>query len=294
MVSIFTSRNLIYWWVFLTSFVFLQQPTRDLAKNFFRNNQLFTTGSFPFSAAEGITKWIDDRAKQVVTQFQFDPNAIVLKMGNTLLLDGYRVGLLLIVILLILVVRFYARAVSSPAIYDDIAALVVCFFVFHLVAQTMVLIKVPPFGATAARGTTLGNQLIGDRSVWVWFLGIIILAMVLAGKGWADAKVFWKGLLELFFVWLFLIPRAAADFFAAVLETLAAFGSAVQTNVPWATVWAAIGLLLAIYRLYHGVPGSPGARPAPGARPGGAGGGGGGRSAKSPVSSALSKLTGSK
>ena len=50
--------------------------------------------------------WIDDRARQVVVQFQFDPNAIVLKAGGTLILDGYRVGLLLIILLLFLRVMF--------------------------------------------------------------------------------------------------------------------------------------------------------------------------------------------
>ena len=296
MVSIFTSRNLIYWWVFLTSFVFLQQPARDLARNFFRNNQLFSTTSFPFNTADSVTKWIDDRARQVVVQFQFDPNAIVLKAGGTLILDGYRVGLLLIILLLILVVRFYMRALSSPAIFDDIAALVVCFFVYHLVAETMRIIKVPPFGAPAASGLTLGDQAIADRSDWVFFLGAVILLLVIGGRGWVDAQVFWKGLIELFLVWLFLIPGAAAAGFANLLEALAGFGAALQTptNVAWAILWAAIGLLLAVYRLYHGVPGSPGGRPAAGARAGGSGGGGGGGTPRSPVSSALSRLTGGK
>lgn len=290
MISVFTSRNLIYWWVFLTSFVFLQQPARDLAKNFFRNNQLFTTTSFPFSLADGITKWIDDRARQIVVQFQFDPNAIVLKAGNTLILDGYRVGLLMILLLLVLVVRFYMRALSSPAVFDDVAALVVCFFVYHLVAQTMRIIKVPPFGATAASGLTLGEQMITERSNWVFFLGAVIVLLAVGGRGWADARVFWRGLIELFLVWLFLIPGAAAAGFSTLLEALAGFGAALQTptNVAWAILWAVIGLLLAVYRLYHGVPGSPGARPAGGARPPGGGGG----AARGALGSAFSRLTG--
>src|SRR5712692_6747605 len=117
MVSILNSRNLIYWWVFLTSFIFLQQPTHDVAQRFFRDNARFKQESFPFSLAGGLTGWIDDRAKQIVSTFSFDPNVVVIQIQGVKILDGFRVGLILILLLLILAFRFYSRAVDSPAIY---------------------------------------------------------------------------------------------------------------------------------------------------------------------------------
>jgi len=268
MASIFSTRNLIYWWVFLTSFSFLQLPARELAKNL-RNNQLFVSTSFPFNITEGFTHWLDDRTVQIVRAFQFDPNVIVIKTGNTLVLDGYRIGLLLIVLLLVLAVRYYVRAVASPKIYDDILALFICFFVYHLIAQTFKIIKAAPYGGGPA-GLTLGDQLITERSNWVWFLVVVILGMVLGGRGWADAKVFWKGLIELFFVWLFFIPQAAASGFATLLEAFAGFGAALLQPgyMQWAIIWAAIGFLLAVHRLYNAPPAAPRTgKPAGGGKP---------------------------
>ena len=272
MAPIFNTRNLIYWWVFLTSFSFLQLPARELAKNL-RNSQLFVSTSFPFNITEGFTHWLDDRTVQIVRAFQFDPNVIVIKTGNTLILDGYRIGLLLIALLLVLAVRYYVRAVASPKIYDDILALFICFFVYHLIAQTFKIIKAAPYGGGPA-GLTLGDQLITERSNWVWFLVVVILGMVLGGRGWADAKVFWKGLIELFFVWLFFIPLAAASGFATLLEAFAGFGAALLTPgyTQWAIIWAAIGFLLAVHRLYNAPQSAPRAgKPAGGGKPSGGG-----------------------
>jgi hypothetical protein len=273
MASILNARNLIYWWVFLTSFIFLQQPAKDLAKNL-RDSKLFAANSFPFSIAEGFTHWLDDRAVQIVKAFQFDPSVIIIRTGNTLILDGYRVGLLLIVLLLALSVRYYIRALSSPKIYDDIIALFICFFAFHLIAQTLKIIKATPFGGNNAPGITLGDQLINERSNWVWFLVLVILGLVLGGRGWADAKVFWKGLIELFIVWMFFIPQAAAAGFANLLEALAGFGGSLltPTYVSWSRLWAGLGLLLAVNRLYNAPPvGGAGGKPP--AKPAGGGGG---------------------
>ncbi len=236
----FSARNLIYWWAFLTSFIFLQQPTRELARTF-RDAKLFTSEAFPFNLATGITRWLDDRATQIVKAFQFDPNVIVVKLGSTVILDGFRVGIILAVLLLVLAIRYYLRAIASPRVYDDVIAIVIFFFVYHIEAQTLQAIKVP-----------LGTQMVQDRSAWVWFLAFVILAMVLGGRGFHDSRVFWKGVLELFLVWLFLIPQAAAGAFAALLEALANFGQTLQnpSNISIALIWALIGLLAAIRRLY--------------------------------------------
>ncbi|MEP7200242.1 MAG: hypothetical protein ABI874_10515, partial [Chloroflexota bacterium] len=181
MASIFSARNLIYWWMLITSFIFLQRPTRDFAQSL-RDSKIFSTGSPPFNIAAGFINFIDSVAIQIVRAFQFDPNVVIIKINNTLFLDGKGVGLLLILLLLILVVRFYVRAVTSPAIWDDIVALFICFAVYHFIAQTFRFTKFPPFGAAPA-GTTLGDQMVNERSVWVWVLGIVILGMVLGGKG---------------------------------------------------------------------------------------------------------------
>lgn len=287
MASAFSSRNLIYWWVFLTSFVFLQQPAREWARNF-RNSQTFSPNNIPFSLADGITRLIDDCAKQTVAVFQFDPNAVVVRIGNTVILDGTRVGVLLILLLLVLAIRAYTRAVASPHVYDDVIALLIAFFVYHLVAQTLRAIRFAP----NAQGLTLGDQMIRERSTWVWFMAFVVIAMTLGGRGWTNSQVFWKGVIELFFVWLFLIPNAAAANFAALLEALAAFGSALTTttNFTIALIWAIIGLLLAVHRLYTGPPPILVTRPPAGGGGGGgaaraSGGGGGG-------GSLLKRLTG--
>jgi hypothetical protein len=189
-----------------------------------------------------------------------------------LILDGYRVGLLLIVLLLALAVRYYVRALQSPAFFDDILALFITFFAFHLIAQTLKIIKVSPFGGNNPAGLTLGDQLINERSNWVWFLAVVILALAVAGKGWADAKVFWKGLIELFVIWLFFIPQAAAAGLANFLEALAGFGGSLvaPTYVSWSILWAGLGLLAAVNRLYNAPSAAGGAKP-PAKAPGGGG-----------------------
>lgn len=236
----FSSRNLIYWWAFLTSFIFLQSMARDLAKSF-RDNRLFNPESFPFSLASGMTRWIDDRTAQLVKGFSFDPNAVVVKLGNALILDGFRVGVILSLIVLLVAIRYYIAAMISPRLYDDIIALIIFFFVYHLEAQILVAIKVP-----------FGTQMAQDRATWVWFMGIVVLAIMLGGRAFNDSRVFWKGLFELFVVWLFLIPDAAAGAFAATLDSLANFGAAllIPSNISISVVWALIGFLLAAYRIY--------------------------------------------
>ncbi|MBI5878954.1 MAG: hypothetical protein HZB53_14990 [Chloroflexi bacterium] len=263
MSTVFSARNLLYWWVFLTSFIFLKTPATDLAKNL-RNNQMFAQGAFPFSIAEGFTRWFDDRATQIIKAFQFDPNVVVVKTGNTLILDGYRVGFLLILVFLLLAVRYYMRALNSPNIYDDLLALVICFFVYHLIGQTLRIIKMGPIGP-AGVGVTLGDQMINERSNWVWLLGLVILGMAIGGRGWADAKVFWRGVIELFGVWLFFIPQSAAGGFANLLDWMVGFGVAITDpkNTLWTLGWALAGLATAINRIYTAQGGgSPGGPPA--------------------------------
>lgn len=261
MATVFSARNLLYWWVFMTSFIFLKTPASDLAKNL-RNNQMFAQNAFPFSIAEGFTRWLDDRAAQIVKAFQFDPNVVVVKTGNTLILDGYRIGFILIIVFLLLAVRYYVRALNSPQIYDDLIALLMCFFVYHLVGQTLRIIKVGPIGPAGA-GATLGDQLINERSNWVWLLGLVVLGMAMGGRGWSNASVFWRGVIELFAIWLFFIPQSAAGGLANLLDWLVGFGVAITDpkNTLWTLGWALGGLVAALNRIYAAQisPGAPGA-----------------------------------
>jgi len=279
MATVFSLRNLLYWWVFLTSFIFLKTPATDFANNL-RNSKLFAQSAFPFTIAGGITAWMDDRTQQIVKAFQFDPNVVVVKAGNTLILDGYRVGFLLILVFLLLAVRYYVRALNSPHIYDDILALIICFFVYHLVAQTLKIIRVGPVGP-AAVGMTLGEQMIKERSNWVWLLGLVIMGMAIGGRGWADARVFWRGVIELFSVWLFFIPQSAAGGLASAITWMIDFGAAITNpaNTIWTLGWAGIGMIVALNRIYTaqatGVGGAP-AKPLGGLLGGLVKGGGGG------------------
>jgi hypothetical protein len=263
MGSVFSLRNLIYWWMLLTSAVFLQGPARNLAQ-IFRDGRIFSVDNFPFNLATGLTQWITSWSIQIVRTFQFNPEAVVVKVGQTTILNGFRIGVLLSLILLGLAVRYYMKAAKSPRIYDDIIALIICFFVYHLEAQTFVAINLQ-----------LGNVRVGtlmaeQRAAWVGFLGVVIFGLIISARGFYDSRVFWKGMTELFVVWLFLMPNQAASSFGTLLATFADVGGYLTrpANLPIATAWAFVGLLAALYRLYT-------AQPAPPPKPAGGGGGGG-------------------
>ena len=163
------------------------------------------------------------------------------------MLTGFTVGLLLAAILLILAVRFYISAVKSPRIIDDFVAVFICFVVYHLEAQTFLAI-----GLKVGQ-TSVGQVMVDTRQAWVGFLAVVIIGLIVAGKGFQDSKVFWKGLIQLLLVWLFLLPRQAGVFTASLLDSLASIGQFLldfQRNTTLVVIWALIGMMLGAYRLY--------------------------------------------
>jgi hypothetical protein len=101
--------------------------------------------------------------------------------------------------------------------------------------------------------------------------------------------VFWRGVIELFIVWLLFIPDAASRGFANLLEGLVGFASFITEpkNMLWTIIWAGFGLLGALSRLYSAPVAGGGGGPAKGG-----GGGGAGAPPLKPVGGLLGSLRG--
>jgi hypothetical protein len=241
MYQVFGSRSLIYWWGVLTATIFVKDWLASLAKLFHDPNVINST-KIPFSMLPGLNKWVDDAADYVKKAIDFNPTQEIAKIGPVSI-PGWALAVLLGIVLIVIAVQMYMRALNSPAWYDDFITLFALYVILRLEGHTVGSTKLPVLDWFRA--------LIENQAVTFFILLILMLVLSFFGEGLRSVRAFWRALLEALLLTLFMYPRQAADLIGLALDTLAQFGGALllPENFPFAVAWGVIGMLLALQRL---------------------------------------------
>jgi hypothetical protein len=264
MAEIFHYRSWIFWWGVLTASFFVQEWLQRLG-DFFKTSALFSSDQLPFSTVPGLNKLIDDWANTVPARVQFDPSNRILGLGP-LNVYGWMLAAFFGILIFGLAIYLYGRALNSPAWYDDFVALFVVYLTFRLEGHIVAIAKLPIENSVRA--------FVDNPTTAFLTLLLLVIGLVLFGQGFRSKRAFWRALIEIMIVALFMFPRETANAISYVIQLLGLFGSELdlRKNPSFAVIWGMIGMFLALQRLMtEGIPSSPlgGGRPGGGAKPGG-------------------------
>lgn len=265
MSEILHYRSWIFWWGLLTASFFIQEWLKRLA-DFFRTSDVFKADHLPFNLMPSLNKLIDDWATSIPASIQFDPNQRILGAGP-IQVYGWLLAAIIGMLFIFFAISLYARALSSPAWYDDFVALFVLYFTFRAEGHIVAIAKLPI-------ENSVRSFVDNPTSAFLTLLGLT-LGLVFFGEGFRSKRAFWRAIIEATLVALFFFPRETGNAIAFVIQLLANFGAELdfRTNPSFAVIWGLIGMFLALQRLVtEGVPSSPlgGARaPSSPPRPGG-------------------------
>lgn len=265
MAEIFHYRSWIFWWGVLTASFFVQEWLQRLG-DFFKTSALFSSNQLPFSTVPGLNKLIDDWANTVPASVQFDPSNRILGLGP-LNVYGWMLAAFFGIMIFGLAIYLYGRALNSPAWYDDFVALFVVYLTFRLEGHIVAIAKLPIENSVRA--------FVDNPTTAFLTLLLLVIGLVLFGQGFRSKRAFWRALIEMMIVALFMFPRETANAISYVIQLLGLFGSELdlRKNPSFAVIWGMIGMFLALQRLMtEGTPSSPlgGGRPGGGgSRPGG-------------------------
>ncbi|MFQ6014363.1 MAG: hypothetical protein ACE5NP_02835 [Anaerolineae bacterium] len=236
MSEVLSARSFVYWWGFLTTFIFLKDWARDAAK-FIRESGFFDPQRVPFNLLPSLDAMIDGIAIGAIEAVGFDPTATFFTIGGrnvpnlvVLLFVGF--------IVMIIAARMLMRAVASKALYDDFLALIVLYIVLRVESNVAEAVRLPI------------ALLLKKTGFYVAGLTLVLFILLLSGQGFRNRRTFWRGLLEGVIVYLFVFPSQTALAIAGLLEALSEFGRNLQTNVYFGVVWGVLGVVLSIRHLY--------------------------------------------
>ncbi len=268
MAEIFNARSMLYWWGILSASVFIREALKEFAK-FLKSSGTFTADKIPFNVLPGLNSWIDGVADYLRTTVKFNPNTPFLTVG-TFAVQSWVIAILFGLILLIVVVFLYIRALKSSAWFDDFVVLFMIYVVLRIEGHIVSLSGLPILNSL---------RMFVDNPASAYFLMMaLMLVLTFAGEGWHSKIAFWRAVIEAALVSLFMFPREASNVFSYIVDALAQFGVGLTQpqNVPFAVAWGVIGMLLALNRLVlEG--GTLGGGGGGGGKPAGGGGGGGGK-----------------
>lgn len=271
MSEIFGARSLIYWWGMLTATVFIREWLFQLA-NFFKTSDTFSPDRVPFGLLPTIDNAIKGLADYIRYTIQFNPDAVLVQIGTTTI-RNYVLAILFGLICIIFAALLVRRALRSHLWFDDFVAIFVMYAVLRIVGHITSLTQAIP----------LANwfRVFADSTVAAYIvLMILLLFLTFFGEGFQSKRAFWRAVIAIFVLSLFMFPKEVSSRFGDLLNALALFGAGLlsKDNLAFALAWGVIGMLLALYRLatpeVEGAPSAP--RPSGGGQPAGGGGGGGG------------------
>ncbi|MDE3089980.1 MAG: hypothetical protein KGJ80_11420 [Chloroflexota bacterium] len=241
MAEVFSFRSLIYWWGILSATVFVKGWLEQLA-SFLKTSGTFTPDKIPFSLVPGLNSWIDGAAKYIRDSITFDPNQIVAGAG-TFAIKGWMLALFFGVLLLILAVVLSARALQSPAWFDDFVVLLVIYVILRMVGHIVAIASLPFLDWFRA--------LVDNPATAFGVLLVLLLFLSFLGEGVRSKRAFWRALIEAGVVSLFMFPLQTSIALGYGVDALAAFGAGLSRpeNLPFAMVWGLIGMFLAFQRL---------------------------------------------
>ena len=255
MADVFGVRSLVYWWGVLTATVFIKDWLRQLAA-LLKSPDMFTPAKIPFNTLPGLNGVIDNIAQYTSEAVKFNPTQILATIGP-IGIPGWSLAIILGIVLIALGVRAYIHALRSDPWYDDFITLFVLYVIIrfegHIIGSTSLPI-LENFKQLAV------NQVIS----FVIIIGLL-LGLSFSGQGFRSKRAFWRASAAALIVAMFIYPRETANIVGWVVDLLAQFGAALilTTNLPFAALWGAIGMLLAFQRLTaQEAPGGGGGRPA--------------------------------
>jgi hypothetical protein len=269
MAEIFGVRSLIYWWGMLTATVFVRDWLFQLAI-FFKTSDLFLATQIPFNLLPTIDNAIKGVADYIRLTVKFNPDAELVRIGTTVV-PNYVLAVLFGAICVVFAALLVRRALRSHLWFDDFVAIFVMYAVLRIVGHITSLTQAIP----------LANwfRVFADSKEAAYIvLMILLLFLTFFGEGFQSKRAFWRAVIAIFILSLFMFPQAVSSYFGDLLNALALFGAGLldTKNVAFAIVWGVIGMLLAWYRLAtpeaEGAPSAP--RPSGGGQPAGGGGGG--------------------
>jgi hypothetical protein len=254
MADVFGVRSLIYWWAVLTATVFVKDWLKQLA-DLLRSPDMFTPSKIPFSTLPGLNQVIDNVADYVSKAIKFNPNQPLATIGS-IAIPGWALAIFLAILLLALGVRAYIHALRSEPWYDDFLTLFLLYVIIRFEGHII--------GATSLPILENLKQLATNQVLSFAIIIGLLLGLSFAGEGFRSKRAFWRALIAALLVAMFIYPRETANIVGWAIDLLAQLGGALllPANLPFAVLWGAIGMFLAIQRL---------------TTPEGGGGGGGGK-----------------
>ena len=248
MAEVFSARSLIYWWGVLSATVFIKDWLNQLA-DFLRTSGMFSPANIPFNALPGLNSWIDGAAAFIKNSIKFDPNQAIVTAGS-FVVKGWMLALFFAILLLIIAVVLYARALTSPAWFDDFLAIFVIYIVLRIISHIVALTSLPLLDS-------FRNFLDNPTTSFLLLLTLLIF-LSFFGEGFRSKRAFWRALIEAALVSLFMFPHETATALSYGVGALAQFGAglSLQANLPFAIIWGLLGMFLALQRLttQEGVP----------------------------------------
>lgn len=241
MGEVFSVRSLIYWWGALTASVFIKDWLNNLAK-LLTEGKTFTKDRIPFNLIPGLNSWIDGAAGYIRTAVDFKPMQVIATIGPVSI-QGWVLALVLGLLIIILGVRLYIRALRSASWFDDFFTLFLLYIILrlegHIISQTGLPLQ------------DWFKALVDNQAVSFIIILILLLILVFAGEGWRSKRAFWRALLAAIVVALFIYPSETATVLGYMVQALAFFGESLSKpeNLTFEVVWGVIGMILAIHRL---------------------------------------------
>jgi hypothetical protein len=231
----------IIWWAVLTAAAFLKDGVRTFAA-FLRDQTFFSPKALPFSFASGLNDSLAGLADYLTKQVKFDPAAPLAQIGATSV-PNYVMAFFIGALLLGGAIWLYLRALASQRLADDLIALLVLYFVLRIEEHIIAISKVSNL-------SDYGKMLVQAPAFTFLFLTVVLFGALFFDKSIRNPRTFWRAIIETLVLGIFLFPRDAGDVLANGMDLIVQFGSILQGNITWALVWGAVGLLLAIPRLY--------------------------------------------
>ena len=241
MSEVFGARSLVYWWGLLSATVFVKDWLKQLA-DFFRNSGIFSPSNIPFNVLPGLNSWIDGAAKFIRETVKFNPTQAVATIGSFVIL-GWMLALFFAVLLLLIAVLLYIRALNSPSWFDDFFAIFVIYVILRIISHIVALTSLPILDS-------FRNFLDNPATAFLLLLALMLF-LSFFGEGFRSKRAFWRALLEALLMSLFMFPRETATVVAYGIDALAQFGAGLSSaaNLPFAIIWGLLGMFLALQRL---------------------------------------------
>lgn len=230
MRSLFVPRGIILVWAILTASIGLSVQLRLFASQMRQERPEVLIAQF-YKGISAIPSQVIDAFFNAV---HFDPATVILSVGTQPIQTVHLIivfGLVVLVVTIIL----YQRAIKSPAFADDFVMLLFCYLMFRIVVGIWIRAEV------------------AVQPIQEGVLGFLMIALIVIltwrGGGIDDSKVFWRGVFEIYLVLIFIYPDLIFPATSTALDGLASFGEALQSSAGY-VFWSLFGMGLSVWLLY--------------------------------------------